>query len=101
MAVESITCKITQKIISEYSTVIVLTPQTDGLPAGFVQNFMFQQDPLVSVGIGVHKYGAIMFPPEASPATITFTVNGGTYTSATTLATTANVGDTITFNKSV
>ena len=101
MAVNSITCKITQKLVSEYSTVIVLTPQTGGLPAGFVQNFMFQQDPLVSVGIGVHKYGAIMFPPSAEPATITFTANGDTYTSATTLATTANVGDTITFNKSV
>lgn len=101
MAVNSITCKITQKLISEYSTVIVLTPQTDVLPAGFVQNFMFQQDPLVSVGIGVHKYGAIMFPPSAEPATITFTANGDTYTSATTLATTANVGDTITFNKTV
>lgn len=100
MPVNSITCKITQKLISEYSTVIVLTPQTDSLPAGFVQNFMFQQDPLVSVGIGVHKYGAIMFPPSAEPATITFTANGDTYTSATTLATTANVGDTITFNKS-
>lgn len=100
MAVNSITCKITQKLISEYSTVIVLTPQTDALPAGFVQNFMFQQDPLISVGIGVHKYGAIMFPPSAEPATITFTANGETYTSATTLATTANVGDTITFNKS-
>ena len=100
MAVNSITCKITQKLISEYSTVIVLTPQTDALPAGFVQNFMFQQDPLVSVGIGVHKYGAIMFPPSAESATITFTANGDTYTSATTLATTANVGDTITFNKS-
>ena len=99
MAVDSIVCKVTQKIASKYSTVIVLTPQTDALPAGFVQNFMFQQDPLVSVGIGVHKYGAIMFPPEAVPATITFTANGDTYTSATTLATTANVGDAITFNK--
>lgn len=99
MPVNSITCKITQKLISEYSTVIVLTPQTDALPAGFVQNFMFQQDPLISVGIGVHKYGAIMFPPSAEPATITFTANGDTYTSAATLATTANVGDTITFNK--
>ena len=99
MAVDSIVCKVTQKIVSKYSTVIVLTPQTDALPSGFVQNFMFQQDPLVSVGIGVHKYGAIMFPPEASPATITFTANGDTYTSATTLATTANVGDAITFNK--
>ena len=100
MAVDSIVCKVTQKIVSKYSTVIVLTPQTDALPAGFVQNFMFQQDPLISVGIGVHKYGAIMFPPNAEPATITFTANGDTYTSATTLATTANVGDTITFNKS-
>ena len=99
MAVDSIVCKVTQKIVSKYSTVIVLTPQTDALPAGFVQNFMFQQDPLVSVGVGVHKYGAIMFPPEASPATITFTANGDAYTSATTLATTANVGDAITFNK--
>ena len=99
MAVDSIVCKVTQKIVSKYSTVIVLTPQTDTLPAGFVQNFMFQQDPLVSVGIGVHKYGAIMFPLNAKPATITFTANGVTYTSATTLATTANVGDAITFNK--
>lgn len=95
----SYTVEVTDKSQGETGTILVLEPQNDNASLA-PSSFNFVQTQLATErGIGVHKYGAIMFPPNASATAMVFEVNGTQYQSATPIATTTAVGATVTFNK--
>lgn len=95
---ESVTVEITDKNVGEGGTVFVLEPQTDDAALVGGLTYVTTEDN-VKAGVAVHKYGAIILPANAAAQTIVATLGGETYTSAATLATTAEVGDTLTLSK--
>ena len=96
----SITVEITDKAISENATVFTLEAQED-TPSLVAGNVRFIQTQIATEnGIGVHKYGAVMFPADVdTELTLSFDVNGTKYTATSTLSTANEVGATIQFNK--
>lgn len=96
---DSITVEVTDKSTNENATILTLHPQED-TPGLSPSNYEFiSSEDNVTAMVAIHKYGAIIFPANAADQTISMTVNGTTYTSSTKLATTAAVGDTLTFAK--
>lgn len=95
----SLTFAVTDKSVGDTGTVLVLEPKTD--TAALVPNtYLFvQSETAVRNGIAVHKYGAIVYPPNAAAINLVVSVNGTNYTSTATVGTTTNVGAEITFNK--
>lgn len=94
----SVVCKITAKDSSDAGTIFTLTPTLND-PTLVGQVVFDTTAANVKAGVAVHKYGAIILPPNADAQTLQLTLNGTAYTSSTTLATTAKVSDTITFTK--
>lgn len=95
----TLTVEVVNKGISEEATVITLEPQTD-TPALSNRNVQFIQTQACTQNmVAVHKYGAIIFPANATAQSISFKIDNTVYTSATPIGTTVAVGDTITFNK--
>ena len=95
---ETYTIKVANKSKGENGTVITLWTNVEGLPGIAGGNLEFVQTKAATeAGIGIHEYGAVMFPPNASAVTLEFVVNGVTYQSQTNLDPSADVGDSIVF----
>lgn len=95
----SLTVEVTDKSISEVATILTLgvgENETSLAPSAY--NFV-QTQSATENGVGVHKYGAIMYPATAGAVTLDIVVNGVTYRGATTVSPDAEVGSTIAFNK--
>lgn len=95
---DEITVEVTDKNTSEIATVLTLTPDFEG--AGFAStNYNFEQTgSAVTEGVAIHKYGAVIYPANANAVDIVFTINGIAY-KATSVASTLDVGDTVTFTR--
>lgn len=96
----TLTVKVVDKSESDVATVLTLEADESvaSLVAGNV-NFV-QTQTATTAGVGIHKYGAIMYPAGVSTAlTLELDVNGTKYTCATTISPSAEIGSTITFNK--
>lgn len=97
----TISVEITDKSSSDEATVFTLAPQFDnpGLAHSAV-NF-HQTQALTEAGIAVHKFGGLMIPASQSGTamTIEFDIDGTKYTGATTIDSTAMVGDKVVCNK--
>lgn len=92
---DTITLKVTDKSVSSTATVLTLGLNSDTQTLEG-RNMIFEQSQAnTTAGVAVHKYGAIIYPYGADAQTIKFSINGVTYTSGSTLATTAAVGDTL------
>lgn len=79
------------------NTVITLEPNSDSASLEPSNYSFIQTSANVSAGVAIHKYGALIYPYGASAQTLSFRIGDVVYTSSSTLGTTADVGDTITF----
>lgn len=96
---ESFTVEVASKDTSENGTVFTLSVDDDN-PAMHNTNAKFvQTEDTVTKGIGVHPYGAYMFPASATTTTPEMTVEGVKYTATTALTADATPGTKLTFNK--
>lgn len=99
---ENITVEVTDKSHSEDVITLTLEPQFDGNPTLAHKTLTFHQtEALSNDGIGVHKYGAILIPSSQfnTDITIEADIDGVVYKDATTINSSANVGDTLTLAK--
>ena len=94
----SITVEVAAKDATETGTIFTLEPQLDN-PTLRGQVIFTTTKTNVEAGVAIHKYGAVILPANAAAQTLTLTIDGTTYTSGTTLASTAKPGDTLTFAK--
>lgn len=99
----TITVEVTDKSIAEVGTTLTVVPDLE--QAGFVggsYNFV-QTKQLTKDGVAVHRYGALLIPATkvATDLTLEMTVNGVTYTAATAVNGSTDVGTTVTMNKTV
>lgn len=97
----SITLKIADKDASTEATVFTLAPQLDNTSLAPSSLNFHQTQALTEAGIAVHKFGGIMIPASKNDTamTIEFDIDGTKYTGATTIDSTAKVGDTVVCNK--
>lgn len=95
----SITVEVTDKSIAEEATVLTLVPNFETATLSNTSYRFVQDETATTNGIAIHKYGAIIYPANATSINVSFKIGDATYTSATTVGTTATVGETITFNK--
>ena len=97
----SITVHIDAKDESDIATVFTMSAdfESAGLSPQSV-NFV-QTEALTTKGIAVQKYGGLIIPANQAATNITLvaTIEGATYTAATTINATSNVGATVTLNK--
>lgn len=95
----SLLFEIASKSIAENATVFTLEPDND--TAAFTGgNYQFVQgEDQVKAGVAVHKYGAVIFPPNAPAQTLSVMVDNVAYAANAALSTAATVGTTITFAK--
>lgn len=93
-----LTAKITQKSSAENGTVLTVEVDDNISIDPKAVNFI-QTGDCVQKGVGVHKYGAILFPKNAGNVTLALEINGATYTAGSAIGTASNVGDTITFTR--
>lgn len=101
-----ITGEIVAKDVSENATVLTIDVQPDAVALTGGNALFVQTEAAVTGGIAVNKYGSIIYPANANPIVIEFTLNGVSYSSVTdegtgfrTVGTTDVVGDTIKFVK--
>lgn len=95
----TISVDVTDKSASDTATILTLTPDISAATVGN-RSCIFEQTQVNTIaGVAVHKYGAVIYPAGAAEQTIVFKIGDATYTSATKVATTAAVGDKVTFNK--
>lgn len=93
---QSFTVEVADKSMSENAIVLTLNVQDDD--AGFHSteaNFV-QTQSATEQGIGVHKYGAVMFPKGAGSFTLEMNVKGTKYTSTVACTGAATTGTTYT-----
>lgn len=95
----TISVDVTDKSASDTATILTLTPDISTATLGNRSCIFEQTQANTTAGVGVHKYGAVIYPTGAAEQTIVFKIGDATYTSATKVATTAAVGDKVTFNK--
>lgn len=94
-----LTVTVSGKEISDEATVLTFDVG-DGENTLAPTGYQFvQTQSAVENGVAVHKYGAVIFPANANAVTLEIIVNGVTYRSATTVASTVEEDSTITFNK--
>lgn len=101
---------VSDKSESALGTVLTLEPNVSAGLAPTSFNFVQTED-CTENGVAVHKYGAIIFPPDESSATLQFMLDGTLYESCTitagtpptyataTVAKSADVGDKVYFCK--
>lgn len=95
-APETITLTVKDVVTSSNSTIITLVPTDATLFAGGNVNFV-ETEAAVQNGIGVHPYGVYIFQSNSNAVAVVANVNGKLFSSgASTIAKTADVGDTIT-----
>lgn len=99
---ESFTLTIASKDVSDVAT--VLTFAVDDSTASLEpQSVNFEQtEALVTAGIAVQRYGAVIIPTSAEETDITLvaTVGGTEYTATTDISAASDVGDTVTLSAS-
>ena len=95
---DQVTVKVVAKDASDAATVLTVEPQFSSASLSPSNCQFIQTQSAVNAGVAVNKYGSIIYPYGASGVTLAFVLNGVTYTAGSTLATTAVVGDTITFD---
>ena len=97
---DTYTIKVSDKSKAENATVISLWTNVDTVEGGLLNggNISFvQTQAATQAGVAIHKYGAVLFPANASAVALEMTVNGVTYYSQTNLSPSSDVGDTIQF----
>lgn len=99
-APESVTVEISSKDIADVGTVFALEVQEDNatLQNGFYE--FVQTEDATTKGIAIQKYGAVTFPVGQTTTKLQIIYGGVAYEATTELTTGANVGATLTFNKS-
>lgn len=99
-APESVTVEISSKDIADVGTVFALEVQEDNatLQNGFYE--FVQTEDATTKGIAIQKYGAVTFPVGQTTTKLQMIYGGVAYEATTELTTGANVGATLTFNKS-
>lgn len=97
----TLTVNVDGVVTSDTATVITLGVEkvASGMPDSNVQ--FVQTKELVTAGIAVQRYGALMIPADKVGTAITLkaTINGVGYTAATTINGSTEVGATVTMNK--
>lgn len=96
----SITVHVDSKSVGENATVLTLVPVLDG-PDLIGGNLQFiQTGAATTAGVAIHRYGAVMFPPDSSASlTLELEVNGERYVAGTAITTAATTGTDIVFTK--
>lgn len=99
----SYTVRVDGKTESDEATVLTLSVETsDKAPTLVNSNYRFEQtEALTKAGIAIQKYGAVIIPASqvATEITLVMTINGVTYTGATTINGSTTVDSTVTMNK--
>lgn len=99
----SYTVRVDGKTESDEATVLTLSVETsDKAPTLVNSNYSFEQtEALTKAGIAIQKYGAIIIPASqvATEITLVMTINGVTYTGATTINGSTTVDTAVTMNK--
>lgn len=99
----SYTVRVDGKTESDEATVLTLSVETaDKAPTLVNSNYSFEQtEALTKAGIAIQKYGAVIIPASqvATEITLVMTINGVTYTGATTINGSTAVDGTVTMNK--
>lgn len=97
----TLTVNVDGVVTSDTATVITLAVKkaASGMPNSNVQ--FVQTEELVTAGIAVQRYGAVMIPADKAATEITLkaTINGVGYTATTTITGTTEVGTAVTMNK--
>ena len=101
----SYTVRVDGKTESDEATVLTLSVETsDKAPTLVNSNYSFEQtEALTKAGIAIQKYGAVIIPASqvATEITLVMTIDGVTYTGATTINGSTTVDSTVTMNKGV
>lgn len=95
----SFTVEVQSKVLNEGGTILTLAVQDDSAALSPSNANFVQTQAATEAGIAVHKYGAVIIPPNGGSITLEMNVDGTKYTAAAALEATANVGDTITLTK--
>ena len=99
----SYTVRVDGKTESDEATVLTLSVETsDKAPTLVNSNYSFEQtEALTKAGIAIQKYGAVIIPASkvATEITLVMTIDGVTYTGATTIKGSTAVDTTVTMNK--
>ena len=99
----SYTVRVDGKTESDEATVLTLSVETsDKAPTLVNSNYSFEQtEALTKAGIAIEKYGAVIIPASqvATEITLVMTIDGVTYTGATTINGSTTVDSTVTMNK--
>lgn len=99
----SYTVRVDGKTESDEATVLTLSVETsDKAPTLVNSNYSFEQtEALTKAGIAIQKYGAVIIPASkvATEITLVMTIDGVTYTGATTINGSTTVDSTVTMNK--
>lgn len=99
----SYTVRVDGKTESDEATVLTLSVETsDKAPTLVNSNYSFEQtEALTRAGIAIQKYGAVIIPASqvATEITLVMTIDGVTYTGATTINGSTAVDTTVTMNK--
>lgn len=99
----SYTVRVDGKTESDEATVLTLSVETsDKAPTLVNSNYSFEQtEALTKAGIAIQKYGAVIIPASqvATEITLVMTINGVTYTGATTINGSTTVDTAVTMNK--
>lgn len=91
-----IDCTIVNKDTNDGITVMTLAPADTATLVD--SNYYFEQNSdCTTKGVAVHKYGALIYPASVASCTPSLNVGGKSLTASAALATTADVGDTVTF----
>lgn len=95
--------RIDGKTESDEATVLTLSVETtNDNPTLINTNYNFEQtEALTEAGIAIQRYGAVIIPTSQVATTITLvmTIDGVTYTGATTITASSEVDTTVTMNK--
>lgn len=99
----SYTVRVDGKTESDEATVLTLSVETsDKAPTLVNSNYSFEQtEALTKAGIAIQKYGAVIIPASqvTTEITLVMTINGVTYTGATTINGSTTVDTAVTMNK--
>lgn len=97
----SIDVEITSKDVSDTATVFTLDASVDGASLSPNTAQFVQTQALTTAGIAVQKYGALIIPESAKATAITLSLslNGTMYETATTINADSTVGTTVTMTK--
>ena len=97
----TLTATITGKDTSADATVFTLDAEASSGTLGDMRYEFIQTDDMVTDGIAIQKYGAVIIPASASAIDITLKAKIGTstYTASTDITAASDVGDTVTLTK--